>query len=563
MLHRRPSWVCRVAGVLASLALGAAPALGMLRGPLDILSLPADVDAAFCISDAAAASREPSGQATRRMTEELAGHLGLPAAWDELWRTLDLPADRAIDRLLGRRVLVAFRWQDGSPDPEWVVLSLIDGETERRIRTRLRPAPRAIHAGQAILALEDGRFVLTTRVWERPAADGSPQARGDGRRALIMLAPASNLGLFNDMLPRLSARGGASSLGDDPALRRMERLLASDVAVFARGSGRGEASVLGASWRRAEALEQRGPGLDARLARLDPTLSRGDDAPSPGIAGGRIDLLAEGALLTVAETLAEGGSMTPDAGPGRIGIAVPRAPDLASIARAITMMLDLPGDRADEAIGGRAVLRIDGSGRRHEPLGLTMAVASPSLGALAPAADRMMAAMLASPAADTPGPDFRGCYPPAVRTAEIPEQSRARLGGLIGERPAIAWQYAPMRGARPVSEDAPWSMPGWWICRLDDLGASESGASRHAAELRRVSRLLTDEDSAGSVLTAGVVRPAGLLGAIASMGVPMPPAMGSLRWIDRIRWEGVLAEPGRMVIDVSIDLNPSMGVTPP
>ena len=67
--------------------------------------------------------------------------------------------------------------------------------------------------------------------------------------------------------------------------------------------------------------------------------------------------------------------------------------------------------------------------------------------------------------------------------------------------------------------------------------------------------------ASGGVLTAGLMRPAQALGALAAMGVPVPPTLGSARWVERVWWEGSLAEPGRLMIDLSIDLKAGMGVS--
>lgn len=625
--------------VAMAVLLVTSPALAW-RGPLDILSLPADVDVAVSVRDAGQASRQASGKAARAMVEELAGHLGLPSAWGELWKSLDLPADEALNELLGRRVLIAWRWaemregrvagQDVS-EPDWVVLSLVSAETERRIRAKLRPAPREVHAGQAILALEDGRFLLTTRVLER------------GRGAIVMLAPAAHVGLFKDMLPRLGERATGPRLGDDPTLASLNGLLDADIAMLTLGpayraanghagaTGHGtahhvgsEATALGAWWRRGEDLEQRGAGLDGKLVRLGGTPMQPSE--STGLACGQIDALAQDSLLAVADLIPRNSTplstnaieapIVGGQGAGELvpvvsspspstqrpsGLAIPRGPSLASIVAGLTEMLDLTPDAATRAVGCETIAVLQGSGRQDDPLALTVGVSSNDLSSLAPSADRLMAWLLAAPVPEPArhassdlksdatrdpmaGPDFGGTYPPAVRVAEVPLESMARLGGLLGEKPVIAWQFAPMDGAlvraAPQRADgvvnvgagarvgahadagaeraSPWAVPGWWVVRLEQ-SPRQGGAP---AELRQVSGVLSSACGPRNVVTAGIIKPAELLGAMAALGVPMPPAMGAMRWVSQVRWEGTATESGRVVVELSVNLNPSMGTEP-
>ena len=573
-----------------------------------------------------------------------------------MWKSLDLPADEALEKLLGRRVLIAWRWAEvdggrrgggrrAQAEPDWVVLSLVSRDAERRIRAKLRPAPREVHAGQAILALEDGRFLLTTRVLER---DGG---------AIVMLAPAAHVALFKDMLPRFGDRTPGARLGDDPTLAGLAGLLDADIAMLTLGPGYaeaaanggavGEATAMGVWWRLGEELARRGAGLDGKLVRLGGSAARMGGSVT-GLAPGQIDALAEGALLAVADLIprepldgapsplgAGGGVHGGDGGQGvrvvgdaevtpnaafapraprarqDMAFTIPRGPNLASMVAGITEMLDLRPEDGHWAVAGETIAVVHGSGRRDDRLSITLGVSSDDLSRLAPSADRLMAWLLAAPAGDsaggagtdvdraaTLGPDFGGAFPPAVRVAEVPEASMARLGGLLGQRPVIAWQFAPMVGAVPgeawaverlgdrvgegggadaggvgaagvtpasvrmvgqgLGRPSPWAVPGWWVVRLEQ---SPDGG-RAPAALRDVSGLLVSPRVERSVVTAGVLRPAQLLGALAALGVPMPPAMGAMRWVQRVRWEGDEAEPGRLVVELAIDLDPTMGAPP-
>lgn len=581
------------------------------RGPLDVLALPADVDVVLCAREAGGATGGASLRTGQRMMDELSAQLGLPAAWAELWKALDLPPQQAVDELLGRRVLVAVRWPAGAagiaddqaprarpaPQPDWVVISLVSQGTERRIRERLRPAPRDVEFGQAILSLEDGRFLLTSRVLE--AAPGS----GEQRLAVLMLAPSAHVLLFKQMLPRLGERAPGPSLGDDARIAQFGRLLDADIALLTVGraapGGLREISALGAWWRTGDALEARGPGLDAKLVRsgvaTDRLLARA--AAGGGLSRGQIDHLADGSLLALADVLPvrvtpEGEAQpAPDQDGGGAAFTFPTGPNLASIVGGMVRMLDLTPEQADLALGTQTIAVVHGSGRREDPLCLTLGVASQDLSVLAPSGDRLMGAMLAVPAlaaaGPQAGPEFRGVYPPAVRVCEVPEGSLAHLNGLLGDQPAIAWQFAPMQGAvagpRPGADEqdrtasparvSPWAVPGWWLVRLSQAPLTPAGEAVEgwasnggdARALRDTSALLTGKPGDARVVMAGVVRPARLMAALvmAMHGVPIPPAMAAaMRWVDRIRWEGTLAPEQHLVVEIAIDLNPGMGATP-
>jgi hypothetical protein len=627
-------WLAVLHALVAALALGVASAGRAGAGPLDILWLPADVDLAICVRGAAEASREPSGWAARQMADELSESLGLPGAWDELFKALDLPPEEAIDSLLGRRVVIAMRWPEGdagagggargarAPEPDWVVLSLVSEDTERRIRRRLRPVPRDVEDGQAILSLEDGRFYLTARVLDR-------SRRGEGE-ALLMLAPSAHIGLFKQMLPHLSGRGAGPTLGDDPHLARLARLLEGDIAMLSVGRAAGplpegggdgaserDITAIGMWWRRGAALDAQGPGLMARVARIGPSVPQGVD-PRAGFAPGQIDALGDGALLALADMIPAAPAQRGEAidgaqadGPARrFAIGLPRSPGFVALVDAVTRMLDLPPETRREAVGPETIVVVRGDGTRVDPLSLTVGVAVSDLSVVAPSADRLMAGVLAAPSITGPatlGPDFRGAYPPAVRTASIPAGAPAHLGGLLGDSPIVSWHFAPAAGAvpwarpgpagplraggagvagggpgkaggvpQPVSAPgSPWAMEGWWVARLAQHTDRPAAAARAgppadadpdadpAASLRTTSGVLTAAHEERGILTAGLARPALALAALAAVDVPIPVAARAIRWIDRVRWEGTLAGPGRLVVEVQIDLDPTRGATPP
>ncbi|MEZ6232575.1 MAG: hypothetical protein R3B68_00135 [Phycisphaerales bacterium] len=597
----------------ALLLLIAPPALAARPGQPDLRLLPPDIDGAICISDAAIASRQTSGGTGRRMGEDLARLLGLPEAWNELWRTLDLPADEAIDRLLGQRVVIAWRRQPAEAaslrsidrgieqEPDWVILSLVDGRTERLIRERLRPAPRDVEAGQAILSLEDGRYLLTTRLLGRAAG---PEQQ---RRAVIMLAPAAHTGLFKQMLPRLGERVDGPTLGDQSAIRASAALLERDIAMVTRRSTpEGLAvSVVGASWRRGERLATAGPGLDATVVRTGPGVPERDEQGGSVLTLAQVERLAGDAPLALAEWLGQdvwdiGDDAPPDGAaeagrpagepartperPRRVGVGLGPAGSLDAMLAPLARSIGLPSDGL-ALLGREAFVVVRGAGRATDPVVITIGARTSDIGRLATPVDAVMARALTpvevdpatgaiEPSHEAAGPNYAGAYPPAARVAIVPAQSGASLNGLLGPSTVLAWQFEPAGPLVKAQEgQRPWGVPGWWITRLGATPVGANPESAAAVELRRVADALGEQAAAGlanavpgqhdpaaPVVSAGVARPAELLGTLAAVGAPVPPAMGAVRWVSRIRWEGRLVAPERMEMQIGIDLDPAMGL---
>ena len=570
------------------------------RGQPDLRLLPPDIDGAICISDAATASRQTSGGTGRRMGEDLARLLGLPDAWNELWRTLDLPADEAIDRLLGQRVVIA--WRRPAPDlaapgrideePDWIILSLVDGRTERLVRERLRPAPRDVEAGQAILSLEDGRYLLTTRLLGR---GGGPERQ---RRAIIMLAPAAHIGLFKQMLPRLGERVQGPTLGDVEGVRVAAALLERDIAMVTRSATPDGAAVMvvGASWRRGERLGEAGSGLDATLVRTGAGVPEADGTDGSMLTLANMERLAGDAPLAIAEWFAQDAWVGRDDGadggddgrqvdrPRRVGVGAGPAGSLAAMLGPLARSVGLPTE-GRALLGREAFLVVRGAGRATDPVVITIGGGTPDIGRLAVHADNVMAGALTpvetDPATGEPvssgagvGPNYFGAYPPAARVEMVPAQSGASLNGLLGPSTVLAWQFEPAGPLVKAQEgQRPWGVAGWWITRLGATPEGSDAENAAAAQLRRVADVLGNGAAAGTdnaggrqqdadgapVVSAGVARPAELLGTLAAIGAPVPPAMAAVRWVSRIRWEGRLVAPERMEMQIGIDLDPAMG----
>ena len=156
-----------------------------------------------------------AGQAVARALREGALFAATERAWSELAATLDLENEAALDALLGRRAMLAIdhardaATNDASDTFRWALISEVTRETEDRLRRQLRPVPRAMLAGRALLTLERGAYELTSL---RPEAGAT--------HATIVLAPAGSRDWLAEVVEALDA---AKPTAAEPGLRIIAR----------------------------------------------------------------------------------------------------------------------------------------------------------------------------------------------------------------------------------------------------------------------------------------------------------------------------------------------------
>jgi hypothetical protein len=164
-------------------------------------SLPATVEMVFAVNNAAKQRSSPAGQALVGMLEVSGTWTETMRAWEALARALDWTPERTFDELLGRRISLVARGLDAPGGPEWAVLSAVSESAERRLRDRLRAAPRGAVVGLSVLSIEDGSFQFVVA----PCFDAA--ARGE-TGSVILLAPRRCEALLDELAPAL--RGGAA-----------------------------------------------------------------------------------------------------------------------------------------------------------------------------------------------------------------------------------------------------------------------------------------------------------------------------------------------------------------
>jgi hypothetical protein len=163
-------------------------------------------------------------------------------AWRALAAELGWTEDEAFDRLLGRRVVLVARGIEKPDTSRWVLLSQVSMETDRRLKERLKAAPRGIAQGQQMLAIEQGRYELTSfRLAEKRSKD-----REDDRAVTMLLAPAGRSELLDAMLEqRVKKQVPLRPLRGEPVFAEASKLGEPEILLLARLGDRG---VAGAAW---------------------------------------------------------------------------------------------------------------------------------------------------------------------------------------------------------------------------------------------------------------------------------------------------------------------------
>jgi hypothetical protein len=137
-------WAACVCAALAA-AVGPLPGAGP-EAPgtpaADAAVLPASLEAALVMHDAASARRSPAGRAAWAGLTQ-AGLLGprTGGAWEELARALGVSGEEAFDALLGRSCTLLVRGMTGPGPSEWAMVCRVDEATRQRVVRSLSPAP--------------------------------------------------------------------------------------------------------------------------------------------------------------------------------------------------------------------------------------------------------------------------------------------------------------------------------------------------------------------------------------------------------------------------------------
>ncbi len=461
-------WRAVRAGVVGALAgLGSIAAAGPDLGQV-VSRMPITVDFVAAIDNGAALRKDLRGSPLMLAISTMRRPAAVIDAWTALAGDLGMTDAEAFDLLLGQRVIIVGSelQADDEGQPRWAILSELDPETERRLRTTLKAVPRRIVAGQPVLEFEHGSFLLATssgrlRCTPGGTFDNTPAS------SIMLLAPASDRELFEQMLPLLRCSNPEQTLLDLPAGRMVESWQTRDALVV---------------WRLPDPLGSPNRFIGATFG-ADPT-------------GWRIDAMAYPAdgwtsdldISTIARwSPALLGTLPPGAALAMMGSreAVHEARGwIDPLLR--TSLPDPRGESFDRLLGRRSMLAVwlreqssNGTPALQEPEVL-LAMDTPDLARLALRADAYMEEQLLANAATpldheslpTTAPNARQTAVPLalsdVRSLTFTEVDQA----ASSSPPVLSWTYVPEAEAhRNTASD------GWWVMHYLPDGQSAETVS--------------------------------------------------------------------------------------
>lgn len=492
---------------LAALAIACAPCAAAPADDASISSaaraIPEAARTLLVVDNAAGIRKSGAGGAATELVATVADFTRTREAWSRLAQQLKLTDQEAFDTLLGKRVtFAAAELPDHTLD--WVILSAIDRDTESRLRSALRAAPRDIAGGLPVLSVENGRFELVLA------------PKGDDR--LLVLAPAGSTGLFESVVANVARGGPDASLADTEPLRRVRALGGAPraLAVF-----RDDDAWLSVAFN---------PDNDAIRASF---VAGGEGIQTAEVQPWSLDTFsaaADGALFAIVES---------DSLPANLRIAtrVGKAP----LARVL-----MPPD-PHRLRGGRVAIRAMPSA--DGPLDIAVAMQTSSVDRLAVDGDRSVARFLASlkGAADTRDLpyDFAGAAPAATRVVNLGEllPPAARFGWTQG--PVLAWNY------RSNSDQHGVDRPGWWT-----IGLGRPGVDQLADILAR-QQPPDPAPRTAEWLSVGMLRPADIITALQGRNVPLPTAAAAFHWIAKVQWKAIRTPDALIQGDASVELAPA------
>jgi hypothetical protein len=477
-----PSALARLVVFCAALAGAAAARAGSIFEPLR--RVPAGVDVVLVLDRLAEhrASEFGAGASNLAAAALALGAAGDPqtfAAWRSFSARLGLSQTEAFDALLGKRIVLIGRHDDGG-ELRWALLSAVHPKTSRLLRERLDVSPREIDSQRIIMTVEGGRWLLASTLDAPPAA--------------LVLAPVASKSLFSDILDAAD-NPHAPTLASDPAIAAIRSLGSGDFLFFARGA------EFGCQWVGAVANRQ-GDTLSARVLSLP-------EKPLPEVTAwptGRWDELRESSLFALVERL-------------------PRREDLddAWLDSPIRQVLEMPrtliGPEFDLVLGQRvaALARRDERGR----LALAVGVESSDVRALARPGDETMRNGLshlgAGLGAGAREFNFAGIVPYAVRRVVLERPPGQPPIPIAGGSLAVLWTYRFDEQAPPA---------GWWLIATDRPTLDAASAALAGA---------VPGDEARQWLSLFEARPAELMQALEEWGASSPPALAALRWLAEVR----------------------------
>ncbi|MBX3359427.1 MAG: hypothetical protein KF745_13490 [Phycisphaeraceae bacterium] len=475
-------------------------------------AMPSSLDGVLVIDNAAAMRKSAAFQALRDTINDAAplqGASGDPEkAWSSLADRLGWNRDDAFDRLLGTRVI--FVWRARPPAPpavfpvsgvQWAIVSEVSESCDRRIREKLRVAPRGVVEGHQILSVENGPYELTTHRF--PASDD----REPGRVALI-LGPSGDSDLFDEMVrvataaavqPIAQTRAFAAALGLPGDVLLMVRLPQNDGPPDPQWGD----YLVTAARRAADGWTA---DLRIRVASATPELRRIPATSATGFKSLKSDCLI--AIVETRAPAAETGEPNP----------------IFSVLTGIGIPDDL------QALLGSHQALVVRSAPCPPGIAVSLSVDTTDVVRMIKRADEVMARTISSVEtqfgrAQQPAPDFHALAPCAIRSMAIDLPAVSPLMGTAF--PIVAWGTVSTSEASQADAKA---VPGWWTVAVAPAERSTDQAAPTAVACVTDALARGQHDGpAMPWISLGIVRP----GEIAESTGPTIPNLGSWREICR------------------------------
>ncbi len=422
--------------------------------------IPADVDLVLVVQNAVEIRKTPLASAAAGLFAVDGPMSDSRSAWRALAAELGWTEEEALDRLLGRQVVLAAR---GIADPEtahWVLLSQVSLATDRRLKERLKAAPRGIAHGQQVLAIEGGRYELTS--WRQPAK--AAPGTDDERAVTVLLAPAGRSQLLDTMLEQL-ARGKPAGmpLRAEPVFAEAATLGSSEILLLARLGGR---------------VAVPAPGDPAWPDFLVISASRSDKQGEQTCWTGRVALRERARQQSLLAAGISSDAVFNALSPTSLLMVVQMAPLATIFGRTLPFddpLTQLPWPpRAAELFTGKQAIRVHaapGTDPDAKPgLACTLAMEAtdgPKLAATLDPSIGMFFAEVERAAGQRndstpPLPDFAGFAPQALRILSIEIGSAGPLAGVTGPGLNVSWSFASTGGGAT----------SWWALATSGSGAN-------------------------------------------------------------------------------------------
>lgn len=488
---------------------------------------PESADLVVVIDRVADIAASPRGRAALRVLQEIGLFADSAIAWNELAGALGMNPEEALRAIAGERVMLIVRAESAERPAAWAFITHVAPRTERLVRERLKPVPKHIAAGQPVLMLENGRFLLATR------ADRAQHNQGGEAALLIASAHASDL--FDACLPLLSGKPAAHSVSADPLAALASAptpLNGQDIAPDGfilyrpRTSAEPEAprTLLALSFSRSPDFNE---GWTASVACAPNFLGDPEAVAAARTSEALFRAASEHAVLAFAAPV----SGTRDGGSGFARIFFRFMSDVAPLFEGAGLVA--LRERSAGADNPPALELLVGSALKPEPD--VKAVFDEGMSALINRLVRADAALIEAH-------DFGGRFPAAVREADLSTRSLSLLGPMIGPSPVARWCFAdPDRDNEPT----------WWLAQVATRSPGSDGSA-----LRAVAATLTPDPELGgggsgvvgtptaAFTTIGKIRPDAMHRHFPPVIRTVAPLLAPMRWAQSIEWRAALHDDG-------------------